>query len=71
MGETDLERRALAAYLTGRRAAMLDTWRDAIKRDPAITSGDSLPRVQRYDHIPGILATFERELQGSPAEDRS
>jgi len=71
MGEVDVERRALAAYLTGRRTAILEVWRAAIKRDPSLTTGDSLPRLQLFDHIPAILSTFERELRGSPPDPSS
>lgn len=68
MGEIDDERRALAAHLTGRRAAILEVWRAAIKRDPSLTTGASLPRMQLFDHIPGLLSTFERELRGTPPD---
>ncbi len=43
----------------------------AIKRDAALMTGESLPRVQLYDHIPAMLATFERELRGSPGDQAS
>jgi signal transduction histidine kinase len=69
MGEIDAERRALAQYLSGRHHAILDAWRNAIKRDPALTSGDSLPRLQLFDHIPGLLSTFERELHSSRTDE--
>src|SRR5271165_933426 len=62
MEEVD-ERLALAQYVASRRAAILEAWRNAIKRDPALNAGDSLPRVQFFDHIPAMLSTFERELR--------
>jgi signal transduction histidine kinase len=65
MGEIDAERAALADHLTGRRAGILEAWRIAIKRDPALNTGDSLPRAQLFDHIPAMLSTFERELRRS------
>ena len=43
----------------------------AIKRDAALMTGESLPRIQLYDHIPAMLATFERELRGSPGDKAS
>jgi signal transduction histidine kinase len=63
MGEIDVERSALAKHLSSRRAAILEAWRGAIKSDPALNTGDSLPRAQLFDHIPAILLTFERELR--------
>jgi signal transduction histidine kinase len=67
MGEVAVERRALADHLSTRSAAILEAWRSAIKRDPALTTGESLPRVQLFDHIPAMLSTFERELRSAPA----
>jgi signal transduction histidine kinase len=64
MGEVEDEYRAFAAYLRSRRSGILEAWSGAIKRDPALTAGDSLPRAQLLDHIPGMLSTFERELCG-------
>jgi signal transduction histidine kinase len=69
MGETDVGRRGLADYLSARRAAILEGWRVAIQRDPALTIGDALPRAQLFDHIPAILSTFERQLRSSPADE--
>jgi hypothetical protein len=46
MEKVDVERLALADYMASRRAAILHAWRNAIKRDPALNTGDSLPRVQ-------------------------
>jgi signal transduction histidine kinase len=66
MKEVDVERLALADYMASRRAAILDAWRTAIKRDPALNTGDSLPRVQLFDHIPAMLSTFERQLRQAP-----
>jgi signal transduction histidine kinase len=57
---------ALARYLTNRRSAILAAWQSAIKRDPALTTGESLPRVQLLDHIPSMLATFEHALERAP-----
>ena len=68
MGDIDVELAAVAKHLSNRREAILQAWQSAIKRDPALTTGDSLPRVQLYDHIPAMLLTFERELYRSPAD---
>jgi signal transduction histidine kinase len=69
MGEMDVERRGLADYLSARRAVILDAWRAAILRDPTLTTGDALPRVQLFDHIPAILSTFERQLRSFAADE--
>jgi signal transduction histidine kinase len=68
MGDVDVERAALADYLRARRAAILDAWHAAIRRDPALTTADALPRVQLFDHIPAMLSGFERELRSVPAD---
>jgi signal transduction histidine kinase len=67
MQNIDLELASLAHYMSDRREAILHSWQSTIRTDPALTTGDSLPRGQLYDHIPAMLATFERELQRSPA----
>jgi signal transduction histidine kinase len=53
---------ALSQYLNSRREAILLAWRTSVRRDPSLTTGDSLPREDLYDHIPALLATFTREL---------
>lgn len=62
MGETNIELSELARHLSTRREAILQSWRTAIRKDPALTTSDSLPRADLYDHIPSLLASFEREL---------
>ncbi len=53
----------LADHLRTRRDEILLAWRNAIKKDPALTSSDSLPRVDLYDHIPALLSLFEERLR--------
>ncbi|MCS4510508.1 hypothetical protein [Xylophilus ampelinus] len=48
----------LALYLEQRREALLQAWRIAVFEDPALTTGQSLPRVQLNDHIPAVLSAF-------------
>jgi signal transduction histidine kinase len=60
---------ALSEHLRHRREAILQAWRNAIKRDLALTTSDSLPRVDLYDHIPALLSTFERELRSAQADE--
>jgi signal transduction histidine kinase len=52
----------LAAHLAQRRAAVLQIWRQAVHDDPAMSTGQSLSRAQINDHIPSLLAAFERDL---------
>ncbi len=68
MGSVDSELVALANHLQSRREAILRAWRNAINRDPSLTSSEPLPYADLYDHIPGLLATFERQLRGSQSD---
>jgi signal transduction histidine kinase len=54
---------ALADYLSERHEALLLDWRSAIKKDPDLTTGDSLPRSELFDHIPAVLLAFERGMR--------
>jgi signal transduction histidine kinase len=62
MSQLDAELIALAQHVNARREAILSSWRSAVRRDPTLTTSDSLPREDLYDHIPALLATFTREL---------
>jgi signal transduction histidine kinase len=62
MSQNLAELTSLARHLNFRRDAILSSWRSAVKKDPTLTTGDSLPREDLYDHIPALLATFAREL---------
>jgi signal transduction histidine kinase len=53
---------ALSAYLCQRRDEILQLWREAVRRDPEITTKSSLSRRALDDHIPAILEVFERRL---------
>jgi signal transduction histidine kinase len=56
----------LADFLQAQRNRILLAWRNAIARDPTLTSSDSLPKADLYDHIPTLLTIFETRLrQGS------
>ena len=68
MNDLQAELAAVALHFRGRREAVLQAWQSAVKRDPQLTTGEALPRVQLIDHIPSILATFERGLH-APAEE--
>jgi signal transduction histidine kinase len=68
VGSVDSELVALANHLQSRRASILHAWRSAINRDPSLTSSEPLPYADLYDHIPGLLSTFERQLRGSQGD---
>lgn len=42
-------------------------WHRAVKRDPLLSQGDSLPRADLFDHIPALLTAFERRLRRTAA----
>jgi signal transduction histidine kinase len=54
---------ALADHVGRHRAAIVHAWQRAIQRDPELTAGESLPRAELIDHIPAMLAAFERSLR--------
>jgi len=66
MDSMQTELKLLGTHLSGRRDAILRAWQGAITRDPKLTTGDALPRVQLLDHIPAILGIFLHQL-GSAA----
>ena len=68
MEDVQAELAALGLHLRGRREAILQAWQLAIKRAPKLTTGEALPRIQLLDHIPSMLATFERALH-APVND--
>jgi signal transduction histidine kinase len=57
----------LADNVRDEREATLLEWQRAVKRDPDLTNGDSLPRAELYDHIPALLTAFERSLRHAAA----
>ncbi len=61
---------ALADHLRDRRDALMLEWHHAVKGDPDLTQGESLPRVELFDHIPALLKAFEERLRhaAEPAE---
>ena len=72
MDSMQTELALLGTHLSGRQDAILRAWQGAINRDPSLTTGDALPRVQLLDHIPAILGIFMQELRsaaGAAASD--
>jgi signal transduction histidine kinase len=53
----------LADFLQAQRNRILLAWRNAIARDPTLTSSDPLPKADLYDHIPTLLTIFETRLR--------
>ncbi|MGH8268537.1 MAG: RsbRD N-terminal domain-containing protein [Steroidobacteraceae bacterium] len=54
---------ALSRHLGRRRPDLVRSWREAIGRDPELTSNSGLSRSMLEDHIPDILDDFEAWLQ--------
>ena len=71
MDSMQAELAVLGAHLSGRQDAILRAWQGAINRDPTLTTGDALPRVQLLDHIPAILTIFVRELRSAAGASAS
>jgi len=59
---------ALADHVAHRHAELVRSWQRAVHRDPQLTEGDSLPRSELIDHIPALLAAFERSLRQAAIE---
>jgi signal transduction histidine kinase len=57
----------LGTHLAARRGAILEAWRAAVLRDDALISVRVLTRAEINDHIPELLADFERDLGGEVA----
>jgi signal transduction histidine kinase len=65
MDSMQTELAMLGTHMSGRQDAILRAWQSAINRDPKLSTGDALPRVQLLDHIPAILAIFVTELRSA------
>jgi signal transduction histidine kinase len=61
---------ALADHLRDRRESLMLEWHFAVKRDPGLNQGESLPRAELFDHIPALLTAFEAQPRhaGDPIE---
>jgi len=53
----------LADHVAHRHEELVRSWQRAVQRDPQLSEGDSLPRSELIDHIPALLAAFERSLR--------
>ena len=54
---------ALARHLAARRPIILRNWQRSVEADPELTTSSHLSRAQFNDHIPQLLAAFERRLE--------
>lgn len=61
--------RNLADALLQQRESILQEWRLATERDPAVTTAAALTRTQFNDHIPQILDDLDRRLRCWPDPD--
>ena len=53
----------LANYLAQERDLILRAWREAVDRDPEVSTASTISRAQFNDHIPEILDAFESDLR--------
>jgi signal transduction histidine kinase len=60
---------ALADHFNRRRESLLLEWQRTVKRDPDLNDGDALPRSELLDHLPAMLAAFERSLRHAAVGD--
>lgn len=58
---------ALSKHLGRHRADLLRLWREAIRRDPELTSSSGLSRSVLEDDVPCVLEDFERRLRAEHA----
>jgi len=56
----------LADHIRAQSPALIAVWRAAVVADPLLTTGDSLPRGQLEDHLPGWLAAYADILADVP-----
>ncbi|MEO5881682.1 MAG: HAMP domain-containing sensor histidine kinase [Caldimonas sp.] len=53
-------------HFRSRIAPLLGAWRNAIAADPDLTTGDSLPRAELFDHLPLWLEALAAALAAPP-----
>jgi signal transduction histidine kinase len=61
---------ALSTWLEERREHLLQLWREAVRRDAALTTSSGLSRGALNDHVPSIIDDFARRLRSEHARDR-
>src|SRR5262245_25396962 len=60
---TDQQLEALAAHLLARREAILQAWRQAVRKDPQVAGAAALTRRNFDDHVPAIIAALAQRLR--------
>lgn len=58
----------LARHLLGCKGAIVDSWTETVRSDPAVQSATALSKADFVDHIPSILEALGEELLGSPRQ---
>jgi signal transduction histidine kinase len=61
-------RELLARSIREATPALIAAWRASVSADPLLTTGDSLPRAQLEDHLPGWLEGFAAFLAAAPGD---
>ncbi len=61
----------IAAFLAERRETILSAWRQAVDRDPELTTASTITRAQFIDHIPAVLEAFEWRLSAQQEAERA
>jgi signal transduction histidine kinase len=64
-------RQACAAHFRAAIPALLAAWRQAVKDDPRLTTGTTLPRAALEDHVPAWLESLADVLAAGPGERRA
>jgi signal transduction histidine kinase len=62
MSDDASELRAFGVCLATEREAILSDWRERVRADPKLVTGNSLPVAKLNDHLTAILENFERRL---------
>lgn len=63
MDTQQAELHALAHHLDKQCPALLAAWRRKVRGDPALISGDVLPRFELDDHVPALLSAYSSRLR--------
>ena len=61
----------IAAFLAERRETILSAFRQAVDRDPELTTASTITHAQFIDHIPAVLEAFEWRLSAQQEAERA